>query len=170
MQYFEEKYLQYLTQTKIVVIETQLSSQAPSHSTPIWVIVEDHHVYIRSYRGSAGRWYQEITANPLAVLHVDGEQLAVQAVRITDEAIIARVSQALLQKYPTSTSSYAGSMVRDEILGTTLRLEPASPWSAALLEKQEGRMNQKREALVRERVVRLTPTNILFRKNIGGSK
>lgn len=142
MKSFEEKHLQHLTQMKTVVIETRLSSQIPSHSTPIWVIVEDHHVYVRSYRGEAGRWYQEITAYPFAVLHLNGEQLAVQAVRITDEATIARVSQALLQKYPTSSSFYAGSMVRDEILGTTLRLEPASPGSVALPAKQEGKMNR----------------------------
>ena len=142
MKSFEEKHLQYLTQTKTVVIETQLSSQAPWHSTPIWVIVEDHHVYVRSYRGHAGHWYQEITAHPFAMLHINGEQLAVQAVRITDEATIERVSQALLQKYPTSSYSYASSMVRDEILGTTLRLEPASPWSVAIPEKREERMHR----------------------------
>ena len=127
MEFFAEEHLQHLTQAKGVTIETRLSSQAPSHSTRIWVVVEDRHVYIRSYRGQAGRWYQEITANPFAVLHIDGEQLAVQATRVTDEATISRVSQALLQKYPASSYSYADSMVRDEILGTTLRLDPAAP-------------------------------------------
>src|SRR5581483_11282652 len=73
-------------------------------------------------------------------LHLNGEQLAVQAVRITDEATIARVSQALSQKYPTS--SYAGPMMRDEILATTLRLEPASPWPASLPAKREESVKQ----------------------------
>jgi hypothetical protein len=126
MKSFEEKQLQDLTQAKGVRIETRRSSQSPSHSTPIWLVVLDHHIYVRSYRGEAGRWYQEITAHPFAVLHLNGERLAVQAARITDEATIARVSQALLQKYPPSSYSYADSMVRDEILGTTLRLDPAS--------------------------------------------
>jgi hypothetical protein len=94
MKYFEEEQLQHLAQTKGVVIETRLSSQAHSHHTPIWVIVEENKVYVRSYRGQAGRWYQEITAFPFAVLHVNGEQLAVRAVRITDEATISRVSHA----------------------------------------------------------------------------
>jgi hypothetical protein len=138
--YFEEKHLQDLMQTKTITIETRLSSQAPSHSTPIWVIVENHHVYVRSYRGQAGRWYQEITTYPFAMLHLHGEQLAVQAVRITDEATIARVSQALSQKYPTS--SYAGPMMRGEILATTLRLEPASPWPASLPAKREESAKQ----------------------------
>ncbi len=135
MKYFDEEQLQRLAQTKGVVIETRLSSQAPSRQTPIWVIVEENNVYVRSYRGQAGRWYQEIIAFPFATLHVNGEQLAVRAVRITDEATISRVSHALLQKYPTS--SYARPMVQDEIVGTTLRLEPASPLSAAKLEERE---------------------------------
>lgn len=122
MKYFEKEKLQSLAQTKVVVIETRFSAQAPIHHTPIWVIVDENNVYIRSYRGSAGRWYQEITAFPFAALSVDGEQLAVHAVHVTDEATIARVSQALLQKYPTS--SYARPMVQEEILGTTLLLEP----------------------------------------------
>ncbi len=135
MKYFEEEHLQHLAQTKKVVIETRLSSQAHSHHAPIWVIVEENNVYVRSYRGQAGRWYQEIIAFPFAVLHVHGEQLTVRAIRITDEATISRVSHALLQKY--ATSSYARSMVRDETLATTLRLEPASPSSAANLEERE---------------------------------
>jgi hypothetical protein len=134
MKYFEEEQLQHLAQTKEVVIETRLSSQARSRHTPIWVIVEENNVYVRSYRGQAGRWYQEITAFPFAVLHMNGEPLAVHAVLITDDATISRVSHALLQKYPTS--SYVDPMVRDEILGTTLRLEPASPSSAAHQEEQ----------------------------------
>ncbi|GHO42186.1 DUF2255 family protein [Ktedonospora formicarum] len=126
MKRFTEDQLQHLSHMKTVVIETRLSSHARSHSTPIWVVVEDGDVYIRSYRGQAGRWYQEITAFPSAVLHLNREQLAIRAIRVTDEATITRVSQALLQKYPTSSSSYAESMVRDEVVGTTLRLEPAS--------------------------------------------
>jgi len=125
MKHFEEEKIQHLAQTDEVVIETRFSPQAPIHHTPIWVVVEENNVYIRSYRGNAGRWYREITAFPFATLSVNGEQWAVHAVHVTDEATIARVSYALLQKY--LTSSYASSMVRDEILETTLRLEPATP-------------------------------------------
>jgi hypothetical protein len=126
MHRFTEDQLQRLAQTKGGVIETRLSSQARSHSTPIWVIVEGGDLYVRSYRGQAGRWYQEIITFPFAVLHLNGERLAVRAIRVTDDVTIARVSQALLQKYPPSSYSYANSMVREEVLGTTLRLEPAS--------------------------------------------
>lgn len=142
MQRFTDEQLQYLLQTKTLVIETRRSPQDPSHTTPIWIVVADQQAYARSYRGQAGRWYQEITAHPLAVLHISDEQLTVQAVQITDAATLAHVSQALLQKYPPATYSYAASMVRDEILSTTLRLAPAPPLPAALAEKPEQKSNR----------------------------
>jgi len=135
MKRFPEDQLQRLSQAKTIVIETQLSSQARSHSTPIWVVIEDGEVYLRSYRGQAGRWYQEIPAFPFAVVHLNEEHLPVRAMQVTDKATVARVSQALLQKY--LTSSYVGCMVRDEIVATTLRLEPASPWYATTPEERK---------------------------------
>jgi hypothetical protein len=124
MYFFKEDQLQRLRLAETPVIETRRSLQTPSHTTPVWVVVVDRHVYVRSYRGQAGRWYQEVMAFPFALLHVREERLAVHAVDISDEAVIAQVSQALLQKY--STSSYVDAMVRPEILGTTLRLQPAA--------------------------------------------
>lgn len=153
MKFFEEEHLQRLAQTKKVVIETRISPQARPHSTPIWVIVEEGSVYVRSYRGQAGRWYQEITTFPFAILHVAGEQLTVRAVQVADEATIARVSQALLQKYPAS--SYTGPMVRDEIGGTTLRLEPTLLPSTA---GQEERENATRRFSAEERTFLLNGT------------
>jgi len=38
--------------------------------------------------GHNGRWYQNITANPDAAIHVDGQRFAVHAVPVTDEALI----------------------------------------------------------------------------------
>jgi hypothetical protein len=61
-------------------------------------------VFVRSVRGNAGRWYQAIKANPAAAVHINGKRIPVRAVPITDDAMIERV--------------------RDDILRTTLRLEP----------------------------------------------
>lgn len=94
-----------------------------THRTTIWVVIVDNDVYVRSVRGRLGRWYRVITANPLGAIYVDGRRLSVRAIPITDPATIARVSNAYLQKY--LNSSVVNSMVRDETLPTTLRLEPA---------------------------------------------
>ena len=80
-------------------------------------------MYVRSVRGRQGRWYQEITAKPHGAVEVEGHHLAVQAVPVTDEAAISRVSNAYLRKY--RQSPYVSSIVEPQTLPTTLRLDPA---------------------------------------------
>ena len=119
---FDANMLNQLANTEEIEIETR-SSTGRTHRTIIWVMVDDNNVYVRSVRGHSGRWYQAIIANPGAAIHVDGQRLAVHAVPVTDEALIARVSNNVLRKYRGSPS--ANSMVRQDILSTTLLLEPA---------------------------------------------
>ena len=58
----------------------------------------------------------------VGTLEFDGEQLAVQAVPAIDASSIERASQEFLSKY--RSSPYAASIVRQDILETTLRLDP----------------------------------------------
>ncbi len=105
--------------------EFEIETRSPTGRTPrttIWVVVDDNDVYVRSVRGRNGRWYQNITAKPDAAVHIDGRRLAVHAVPVTDEALIARVSNDYLRKYRDDPA--ASSMVLAETLPTTLRLEP----------------------------------------------
>ncbi len=112
-----------LAQTEEMQIETRRpGAESPAHRTTIWVVVVGDEVYVRSVRGNAGRWYQEIKANPMAIVHFNGQHLRVKAVPVTDDSMIARVSDAYRKKY--GKSSYMPPMVRDEVLPTTLRLEP----------------------------------------------
>jgi hypothetical protein len=112
-----------LAQEDEIQIETKQSgANAPMHRTTIWVVVAGDDVFVRSVRGNAGRWYREIKANPSATLHVDGEQMTVRAVPVTDNAMIGRVSDEYRRKY--RNSSEMPSMLRTEVLPTTLRLEP----------------------------------------------
>ncbi len=112
-----------LAQAEEIRIETrQPGPQSPVHRTTIWVTVVGDDVFVRSVRGNAGRWYQEIKANPNAAVHVNGQRVPVRAILVTDAAAIARVSDAYRRKY--RDSAYMPPMVRDEVLPTTLRLEP----------------------------------------------
>jgi hypothetical protein len=106
-----------------VDIETRRAEDAPAHRTTIWAVVEGGDVYVRSWRGGAGRWHRELTANPVAILHVGGEAIAVRAVAATDRDSVERASAGYRRKYADSPSM--ASMLRDEILDTTVRLEPA---------------------------------------------
>jgi hypothetical protein len=105
-----------------VDIETRRSHDAPVHRTTIWAVVEDGDVYVRSYRGGAGRWYREITANPAALLHVGDDAIPVRGIAAADPDSVERASAGYRRKYAGSSSM--PSMLRDEILDTTIRLEP----------------------------------------------
>jgi hypothetical protein len=105
-----------------VEIETQTTPQEPVRRTVIWVVVADGEVFVRSVRGARGHWYRRITANPTAALQAGGRRIPVRAVPATDARSVARATAAYQQKYKGDPST--PSMVRSEILETTLRLEP----------------------------------------------
>jgi hypothetical protein len=120
---FDDQVMQLLASLDEVDIETRAGVDAPAHRVTIWVVVDGDAAYVRSVRGTRGRWYREATAYPEAVLHAGGRTLPVQIERVSDAATIARVSDAFLQKYVRWPND-ARAMVRDEVLATTLRLQP----------------------------------------------
>ena len=105
-----------------VDIETRGGADAPVHRTTIWPVVEEGEVYVRSLRGKSGRWYRELMANPSAVLHADGESIPVRATAAADAESVERATAGFRRKY--GDSPYVDSMIREEILDTTVRLEP----------------------------------------------
>jgi hypothetical protein len=105
-----------------VDIETSRGDDAPVHRTTIWAVVEGGEVYVRSLRGTRGRWYRELMATGGGVVHVDGNSYPVRAVQAADDDSIERASEGLRRKYPQSRS--LDSMLDDDILETTVRLEP----------------------------------------------
>lgn len=88
----------------------------------IWVAVDGDDVFVRSWLGIKGGWYQDLAAGGPATLEVAGRRLEVQAIPASDGASVDRASREILRKY--RHSSHAQEMVRAEILSTTLRLEP----------------------------------------------
>jgi hypothetical protein len=116
---FDADTLRELREVQEVAIRTD---KHPANAVVIWVVTADDEVFVRSVRGAKGRWYRDLAAGGPATLEFAGRQLAVQAIPASDEDSIARVSREYLQKY--RTSPYAQSMVRAEVLPTTLRLEP----------------------------------------------
>ena len=111
-----------LDSVREIEIETRAAEAGPAHRTTIWVVVENGEAYVRSYRGAAGRWYRELTANPAAVLNADGESIPVRALPAADAESVDRASAGYRRKYARDPD--LASMLRDEILPTTLRLEP----------------------------------------------
>jgi hypothetical protein len=112
--------LAWIDETKEVRIET-LSSRG-TRKTIIWVVVTGGDVYVRSVRAEDGHWYQRALSNPLVAIDVDGERVEFRAVLVDDADQIMAVTDALQAKYPRGGS--LDRMTREEVLDTTLRLDP----------------------------------------------
>jgi hypothetical protein len=116
---FDADTLRDLRDLREVAIRTE---KHPDDAVVIWVVVADDEVFLRSVRGSKGRWFRDLATGGSATLEFAGRRLAVQALPASDADSIARASREYLRKY--QPSPYAQSMVRAEVLPTTLRLEP----------------------------------------------
>ena len=116
---FDAAILSELRDLHEVTIRTE---KHPKSAVVIWVVVADDEVFVRSVRGGKGRWYRDLAVDGSAELELAGRRLAVQAFPASDADSIARASREYLRKY--QPSPYAQSMVRAEVLPTTLQLEP----------------------------------------------
>jgi hypothetical protein len=116
---FDADTLRELRDFKEVAIRTE---NHPESAVVIWVVVAADEVFVRSVRGSKGRWYRDLATGGSATLEFAGRRLGVQALPASDADSIARASREYLSKY--QPSPYAQAMVRAEVLPTTLRLEP----------------------------------------------
>ncbi|HEY8135300.1 MAG TPA: DUF2255 family protein [Candidatus Limnocylindrales bacterium] len=106
--------------------EVDIESTRPDgtkRTTTIWAVVDGGEVFVRSWKGDRGYWYQAALDRPdeLALI-VDGTRLEVRAVLANDEAGIARCSAGLAKKYRRDSS--LPGMLLPRVLPTTLRLEP----------------------------------------------
>ena len=108
-----------LRDVREVVIRTE---KHPKSAVVIWVVVAGEEVFVRSWRGTKGRWYRDLAAGGPATLEFAGRRLAVQAIPAADPAAVAGASREYLRKY--HRSPYAQTMVKPENLPTTLRLKP----------------------------------------------
>ncbi len=120
---FDQETLDLFDRTIEVDIETRPGPDAPARRTTIWVVVVDGRAYIRSYVGAAARWYRDVLALPAAALIVGERHIPIRVVPAADAASIAACSRGLMIKYANDPATRA--MVREDVLATTLRLEPA---------------------------------------------
>ncbi len=119
---FDSATLRRLIDGREVEIETALPDGTPRR-TVIWVMVDGADVFVRSWRGDRGYWYQSATDPKAQVaLIVDGIRVPVAVHDATDDRSVARASRQLELKYAGDAS--LPGMLRPSILATTLRLAP----------------------------------------------
>jgi hypothetical protein len=120
---FDPEVLDRLREAGTVRIQTQRGADAPEHRTIIWIVVDDRdRVLVRSVRGARGRWYREALANPECTVWIRGDGVEVRAEPASDPDRVAATSAALEAKYAGDPS--LRSMLRDDVLDTTLELLP----------------------------------------------
>jgi hypothetical protein len=117
---------------RTVRIETSPGTGKPVHRAIIWIVVDEAgRAFVRSWLGERGRWYRDLLAHPDGAVHVGERRIRVRAMPADEEAI-ETCSRLLSVKHRASRGSLA-SMLRDEVLGTTLELKPAPAGSSIAL-------------------------------------
>ena len=119
---FDQQTLDLFDRRREVDVEALRPDGRPIR-VPIWIVVAGGEAYVRSWLGDRGRWYQAAVDRPEEVtLHVGKRAFPVRVVPALDEVSIERCSTALERKYPGNPAT--PDMVRADVLGTTLRVEP----------------------------------------------
>ena len=91
---------------------------------PIWIVATDTGVYVRSYRGTGGAWYQHITGgDATGVIDVAGRRLEV-VFTPADPGHRADIDTAYRTKYARYDTSYLPPMLAEQAAATTLRIDP----------------------------------------------
>ena len=110
---------------RTVTIETSADAASQMHRTIIWIVADETgRAFVRSVRGKRGRWYRELVANPSGAVIVVGRRRVLVRAAPANEPGIEACSRLLRDKHASAGASLA-SMLRDEVLDTTLELEPA---------------------------------------------
>lgn len=93
--------------------------------TTIWVVVVEGHPYLRSVRGEAGRWYQTILRSRRATLTAADTEFECTIEPVDDAEINRKVDAALRDKYHSRAAGPTASMLKPEVVKTTMRVLPA---------------------------------------------
>ncbi len=89
--------------------------------TTIWVVRVGDDLYVRSYRGAAGRWYRQALQSHQGRIRASGVERDITFVEVADNDSGA-VDDAYRHKY--GRSSYVDAMMTEAAAATTLRVHP----------------------------------------------
>lgn len=120
---FEPALIELIDTTNEVDIETNRASGKAARAT-VWIVTDGSAVYVRSVKGTDGRWFQDLVARPNGAVHIKGQRVPVGAVAANDAASIELVSDLFRAKYARYRAS-TEAMLQPHTLETTLRLDPA---------------------------------------------
>jgi hypothetical protein len=107
-----------------VEIETRRDPRSSLHRVTIWIVPTEYGVYVRSYKGKRGRWYQEALANPMVTIRLGRRKVTARAEPEKNPLVIRAVNAAYRKKYGERWPDDTQAMLKRSLLSTTLRLTP----------------------------------------------
>lgn len=119
-----EDLLWKIAESDEVEIETRRDAKSPLHRTTVWIVPTADGVYVRSFKGKRGRWYQEALANPRVTVEVGRRKVPARAEPERSPQVIRAVSASYREKYGERWPDDTKPMLRRSVLPTTLRLTP----------------------------------------------
>jgi hypothetical protein len=119
-----EDLLWKIAESDEVEIETRRDAKSPLHRVTIWIVPTEDGVYIRSYKGKRGRWYQEALANPTVTIRLGRRRVTARAEPEHNPDVIRVVSAGYRKKYGERWPDDTQAMLKRSLLPTTLRLTP----------------------------------------------
>jgi len=116
--------LRELAENDEIEIETRRDPKSPLHRVTIWIVPTEHGVYVRSYKGKRGRWYQEALANPIVTIRLGRRKVTARAEPEHNPDVIRAVNAAYRKKYGERWPDDTQAMLKRSLMPTTLRLTP----------------------------------------------
>jgi len=93
--------------------------------TPVWCVVVEDRLFIRSWGLSERSWFSEFRRDPHGTVQIAGREFDVRATRTRSESLLAAVDEAYRRKYHTASSAaYVLDMTSAGSRATTTELEP----------------------------------------------
>ncbi|CAM5721677.1 MULTISPECIES: DUF2255 family protein [Streptomyces] len=91
--------------------------------TTIWVVADGDNLYVRSWRGTSGAWWNTARISRAGHIRAGGIDADVTFTPVDDPAVNDRVDAAYQTKYGRYTG-YVEPMISEQARATTLRLHP----------------------------------------------
>jgi hypothetical protein len=106
-----------------ISISTRRADGSLRPFVPIWIVAVDGNLYVRSYRGTGGTWYQHATQHPVGSIR-SGDHHADVTFAPADQTQPEAIDAAYRAKYIRYGDTYLQPMLAEQAVVATLQLVP----------------------------------------------